>query len=270
MENSKKPIIMGILNVTPDSFSDGGKFLNIQAAIAHAKKMVEDGADIIDVGGESTRPNSEPVSVEEELERAIPVIEKLKEELDVPISIDTCKPKVAEAALKAGASIVNDITALESDEMAKVAAKHHATVVIMHMQGNPKTMQKKPHYKNIVGEVKGFLKKRIAKAKKFGIKKIIIDPGIGFGKTVEHNLELIAKLSEFKSLGCPVMIGASRKSFIGKILNEPVENRLEGTIIVNSIALMNGADILRVHDVKEARQAIQMVEAVKKFGNKMK
>lgn len=254
---------MGILNVTPDSFSDGGKFFDTKKAIAHAKQMVLEGAEIIDVGGESTRPNSEPISIEEELNRVIPVIEKLSKEITVPISIDSYKPEVAEKALKVGASIVNDITALSNSEMIDVVAKYNVPVVLMHMKSNPKTMQENPHYKNVVKEVKDFLQNRISVAKKAGIDKIIIDPGIGFGKTVEHNLELISNLKEFKSLNCPILVGASRKSFIGKILNLDTKDRLNGTIVVNAIALWNGADILRVHDVKEAVETIKLVEKLK-------
>ncbi len=258
-----RALIMGILNVTPDSFSDGNLFLNPNNSIKHAKQMVKDGADIIDVGGESSRPGSDAVSEEEELGRVSQIIKKLKDEIKVPISIDTYKPKVAEECIKLGASIINDINGLRNEEMVKVAAKYKAPVVIMHMKGSPKTMQKNPEYKDVIKEIKQFLAKQIKKAKKAGIKDIIIDPGIGFGKTTEHNLHILKNLSEFKELKCPILVGPSRKSFIGNITGLPVNERLEGTLAAISIAIMNGANIVRVHDVKESKRAVMVAAAIK-------
>ncbi len=255
--------VMGVLNVTPDSFSDGGKFLSVDRAVEHAKRMVEEGADIIDIGGESTRPFSSPVSVDEELRRVIPVLDEL-DDIKVPISIDTYKPKVAEEALKRGASIVNDIFGLRKEGMAEVIKDYDAAVVIMHMKGEPKNMQVNPTYEDVVGEIISFLRERIQFALSKGIEedKIIIDPGIGFGKRVEDNLVIINNLRSFKSLGYPILIGTSRKSFIGKTLNLDVGERVEGTIASNIIALMNGANIFRVHDVRENLRALKMASAI--------
>ncbi|MBU0761494.1 MAG: dihydropteroate synthase [Candidatus Altiarchaeota archaeon] len=256
-----KTVVMGILNVTPDSFSDGGRYVDADAAVEHAKKMVADGADIIDVGGESTRPGSEPVSEEEELARVLPVVERLVKEVDVPISIDTCKPSVAKACLEAGAHIVNDISGL-SDEMAQIASEYGATVVIMHMLGKPKTMQEKINYKDVVSDVKSYLKERVEKARKTGITELIVDPGIGFGKTTEHNIELIKRIRELKELGCPVLAGPSKKSFIGYLTGLPVEGRLYGTVGAVCSCAFYGADIVRVHDVLECRRALDVVDAI--------
>lgn len=258
-----KTLIMGILNVTPDSFSDSNLFLDADKAIKHAKQMVKGGADIIDVGGESSRPGSEPVSEQEELRRVSQIIKKLKDEIKVPISIDTYKPKVAEKCIKLGANIINDINGLRNEEMVKIAAKYKVPVIIMHMKGSPKTMQKNPEYKDVVKEIKQFLAQQIKKAKKAGIKDIIIDPGIGFGKTTEHNLKILKNLDKFKELNCPILVGPSRKSFIGNITGLPVNERLEGTIAAISIAIMNGANIVRVHDVKECRRAVMVADAVR-------
>ncbi len=256
--------IMGILNVTPDSFSDGGKYLSVEKAVAQAHRMVEEGADIIDIGGESSRPFSEPVSEEEEMKRVLPVIEAL-EELKVPISVDTYKPGVAEEALKRGASMVNDIFGLRNEGMADVVRDYDAAVVIMHMKGEPKNMQMDPSYEDTVGEIMRFFRERIEYAKRKGINedRIIIDPGIGFGKRVEDNLMIIRSIESFKCLGVPILMGTSRKSFIGKILDLNVEERLEGTIATNVISLMHGANIFRVHDVKENKRALKMASAVK-------
>ena len=254
---------MGVLNVTPDSFSDGGRYFdNLEAAVTHAKKMVAEGADIIDVGGESSRPGSEPVSEEEELRRVLPIIKRLAKEISVPISIDTYKPPVAEACLQAGASIVNDITGLASPDMAAVVAKHKAVIIIMHMQGQPKTMQVNPQYQDIIKDISTFFKQQIAVAKKAGISEIILDPGIGFGKSIENNLAILKHLSEFKKLKLPVLVGPSRKSFIGKITGAALEDRLPGTIAAIVAARMNGASIVRVHDVAECKQALQIVDAI--------
>jgi len=256
---------MGILNVTPDSFSDGGKYFSVENAVKRGMEMVEEGADILDIGGESTRPNSESIPVEEELRRTIPVIEQLARNISVPISIDTTKSKVAEEALNAGATIVNDISGLTFDEkMVKVVARNRATLVVMHIQGNPKTMQQNPHYENVVEEVKSFLYKSISKAKSNGISQIFIDPGIGFGKTLEHNLSLLKNLNEFASLGCPILVGTSRKSFIGKLTNDMnTDKRLEGTAASVALSIANGANVVRVHDVKEMKKVVLVADAIK-------
>ena len=254
-------LIMGILNVTPDSFSDGGRFLSPDAAVERALAMEKEGADIIDVGGESARPGADPVPVEEELRRVLPVLERLRGKLRIPISIDTTKAEVAEAALRAGASIVNDISALRFDPaMAPLVAKFGAGLVLMHMLGTPKTMQQAPHYEDVVTEVRDFLAERAQYAQSQGIPReaIAVDPGIGFGKTVEHNLELLRRLPELVELGFPVLVGPSRKSFIGAILGLGVEERLEGTLAACAVAVVRGADILRVHDVKEVRRAADL------------
>ena len=255
--------IMGILNVTPDSFSDGGKYYTVENAVKRVHEMVREGADIIDIGGESSRPFSSPVSEEEELGRIIPVLENL-DDLKVPISIDTYKPRVAEEALKRGASIVNDIYGLRKEGMAEVIKDYDAAVVIMHMKGEPKNMQLNPTYEDTVAEIIRFLRNRIEFAISKGIEedKIIIDPGIGFGKRVEDNLVILKNLNSFKSLGKPILIGTSRKSFIGKILNLDIEERLEGTIASNIVAVLKGASIVRVHDVKENIRAIKIAEAI--------
>lgn len=262
---NKRPYIMGVLNVTPDSFSDGGWYLNTKSAVEHAKGMVQDGADIVDIGGESSRPGAEPVPVQVELERVLPVIKALSKKIDAPISIDTYKADVAKEALKAGASIINDISGLRFDTMmVKVAADADAPVIIMHMKGTSMDMQKRPVYKDVVKEILLFFKERICFAVKNGIKKnkIIIDPGIGFGKTVKHNLEIIKRLSEFKILGVPMLLGPSRKSFIGKILNVDIDNRLEGTAAAVAISIANGANIVRVHDVKAMAEVARVAEAI--------
>lgn len=258
-----KTLIMGILNVTPDSFSDGGLFTNADKAIVHAKQMVKDGADIIDVGGESTRPGSLPVSEKEELRRVKPVIEKLLKEINAPISIDTYKPKVAEECLKLGAHMVNDVTGLGNKNMIDIVKKYQVPAIIMHMKGKPKIMQNNPKYKDVVNDIRRFLKERILNARKAGIKQIIIDPGIGFGKTTEHNLQILKRLGEFKELKCPILIGPSRKTFIGNITGMPTGERLEGTLAAVAIAVMNGANIVRVHDVKECRRAVQIADAIR-------
>ncbi len=255
---------MGILNVTPDSFSDGGKFLDHQSAVEHALRMVEEGADFIDIGGESSRPGSDPISIEEEIRRTVPVIESIASRVSVPISIDTYKSEVARRALEAGATIVNDISAMTMDEqMPEVVARHNATVILMHMKGMPKTMQIEPSYINVVDEVKEYLADRIKLARSFGIEQIIVDPGIGFGKTLQHNLELIKRLSVFRQLGVPVLVGPSRKSFIGTILDLPVEERLEGTAAAVSACVLNGAHIVRVHDVRAMVRVVKVADALK-------
>ena len=258
-----RTLIMGILNVTPDSFSDGGLFINVNNAVEHAKQMVKDGADIIDIGGESSRPGSETISEEEELKRIMPVLQRLIEEVDIPLSIDTYKPKVAEKCLNLGVNLVNDITGLRNTEMIEVAAKYNVPVVIMHMKGTPKNMQENPVYQDVIKEIKDFLSKRIFEARKAGIKDVIIDPGIGFGKTTEHNLQILKRLGEFKDLKCPILVAPSRKSFIGNVTGLSVNERLEGTLAAISIAIMNGANMVRVHDVKECKRAVQIADAVR-------
>ena len=258
---------MGILNITPDSFSDGGKYfddkLNLKKIVDDAVQMEKDGADFIDVGGESTRPGSENISIDEELKRVIPVISELRKKITLPISIDTYKSEVAEEALKSGACIVNDISGFQFDEkLPAVTAKYNASCILMHIKGTPKDMQKDPVYGDVVREVYDYLKESISIAKKNSIEQIITDPGIGFGKTLEHNLELIRNIGEFKKLGCPVLLGASRKSFIDKIQKTPVDERLEASIAANTIGIINGANIIRVHDVKENQKASVLTDKI--------
>jgi len=252
---------MGVLNVTPDSFSDGGEFLSCEDALQRAKQMVLDGADIIDIGGESTRPGSDQISEEEELERVLPVIRELIKEVSVPLSIDTYKPQVAEACLRAGVSMINDITGLANEEMRRIVAEHNVPVVIMHMLGTPKMMQENPVYEDVVLDIKNFFQERIALAREAGIGEVIIDPGIGFGKTTAHNLELLRRLDEFSSLGVPIMVGPSRKSFIGRIAGLPPDQRVEGTIAALSFAVSNSVSMVRVHDVRECKIALQVLNA---------
>jgi len=259
----EKTLIMGILNVTPDSFSDGGLFDNVDTAVAHGKKMVSDGADLIDIGGESTRPGAAPLTEKEELGRILPVLTQLLHEVSVPISIDTYKPHVADTCLKAGAHLINDITGMTNPEIRKIVAKHNVPVVLMHMKGTPKTMQQNPAYQDLLGEITTFFQEQIHKAQKQGIQQIIIDPGIGFGKTVEHNLLVLKHLGVFKTLGCPICVGPSRKSFIGTITGLSAKERLEGTLAAVTIAIMNGANIVRVHDVKECKRAVQVIDAIR-------
>ena len=257
--------VMGILNVTPDSFSDGGRYLDVQQAVAHAETMIAEGATLIDIGGESSRPGASPVSVEAELARVVPVVQALAGTVDVLISVDTYKASVAQRALEAGAHIVNDITALSGDpNMAAVVADMEAGVVLMHMKGTPRTMQRAPEYTDVVNEVRTWLKKKVRHAEGQGIapERIIIDPGIGFGKTTAHNLQLLKRLSEFRALNRPLLIGTSRKSFIGNILEVPVTARIEGTAATVCWAITHGADIVRVHDVKANARAAQMTDAL--------
>jgi len=253
---------MGILNVTPDSFSDGGQFLHPDDAIRRALQMEEEGADIIDIGGESTRPGSRPVPAEEESRRVIPVVREVSRRCSCLVSIDTVKASVAEAALEAGAHIVNDVSALADEEMGGVIHDSGAGLVLMHMQGNPRTMQADPRYCDVAGEVRGFLEERIRRAAGFGIarERVAVDPGIGFGKTVEHNLELLRSLPALGDLGCPVLVGLSRKSFLGKLLGREAGDRLAGSLAASAFALMQGAHILRVHDVKESCDTARLVD----------
>ncbi len=244
----------GILNVTPDSFSDGGKYFSLNSAIEHAVKLIEDGADVIDVGGESSRPGAERVSEEEELKRVIPVIEAIKKtKKNVLISIDTTRSKVAHEALKTGAAIVNDISAgLFDSQMWDVVKERNAAYVIMHMQGNPKIMQDNPVYGDVVADIYDFLLNRVDKAKKYGLKNLIIDPGIGFGKSVSENYEILKRLNEFKGIGQPIMVGVSKKSFLGKSLNLEINEREDATLVAESLSIKNGARFIRTHNVKKA------------------
>ncbi len=259
-----KTYIMGILNVTPDSFSDGGKYNSVDNAIARAKIMIEEGADIIDVGGESTRPNSTKISVDEELLRVIPVIEKIRE--FVPnISIDSSKSQVIEKAIDAGANIVNDIYGLQNDKrIAKIVAKNKCKIIIMHIKGTPKNMQNNPKYNDLNSEIIDYFNKSIEIARTAGIndENIILDPGIGFGKSVNDNLEIIKNISRFKQLGYPVLLGTSRKSFIGKITDTEISDRLAGSIATISVGILQGVDIVRVHDVKETKQAVKILDKI--------
>ena len=268
-----KTYIMGVLNVTPDSFSDGGKFFSVDDAINQAIRMEKEGADIIDIGGESTRPGSEPIPVEEEIKRVIPVIEELVTKIKIPISIDTYKSQVAQKSLDLGVAMVNDITALRGDKkLAAIVADYDAPICLMHMKGEPKNMQVNPTYDDVVKEIHDFLKERANYAITSGIKKenIIVDPGLGFGKRtgngIEDNSEIIHRLSELKDLGYPILIGASRKTFISNMCGckcpLPVTERLEGSLAAASTAVMNGADIVRVHDVKETRQSLDLVDKI--------
>jgi dihydropteroate synthase len=257
------PKLMGVVNVTPDSFSDGGLYLDADAAIAHGERLARDGAEILDVGGESTRPGAEEVGEDEELRRVVPVVEGL--EGTATVSIDTSKLGVAEAALDAGASIVNDVTAMRhAPEIGVLCAERDAGLVLMHMLGDPRSMQENPVYQDVVDEVKAFLAERLEVAVAAGVdeQRIWLDPGIGFGKTLEHNLELLRRLGELRELGRPIVIGTSRKSFIGKIDGSDAGDRIGGTIASSVLAAADGADVLRVHDVAEVRQAITVTEAV--------
>ncbi len=263
---SNRTHIMGVLNVTPDSFSDGGLYIQGDKAIEQGIAMAREGADIIDIGGESTRPYSETVPCDKEIARVIPVIEALSKDIKIPISIDTCKAKVAVEALKAGASMINDISALRFDpEMASVVAEAGVPVILMHMQGTPGDMQKNPTYDNLIQEILDFLRDAIERAVKAGIRKdlIIIDPGIGFGKTFHHNLEIIKELRQFSSLERPILLGTSRKAFIGHILQNEPDERDTGTMATVSAGILNGAHIVRVHDVKRTLETVKIIDAIK-------
>jgi dihydropteroate synthase len=274
LELGKRTCIMGIINVTPDSFSDGGKFKTCDDTVAYAEKMVEDGADILDIGGESTRPFSENVSEEEETRRVVPVIEELAKRVSIPISIDTTKANVARRAIEAGASIINDIGAMKLDhEMPDIVAKYNVPIIVMHMKGTPETMQISPTYDDLIKEVKDFLEDCITLAEAKGISKskIIVDPGIGFGKTVTHNLLLIKKINEFNSLDVPILIGSSRKSFIRTILKQNIGKELKpdspfvetGTQASIAAAVLQGAHIVRVHDVADTYATVKIADAIK-------
>jgi dihydropteroate synthase len=256
-------LLMGVVNVTPDSFSDGGQFLDPRQAIDHAKRLVDDGADILDIGAESSRPGSDPVSDEQEWARLQPVLEALLRDAGAPVSVDTYKPATASRALELGAHIINDITGLRDPNMAEVVARHQAPVVIMHMRGQPKTMQQDVRYEDVVEEVKGFLTAQARRAAEAGIRQIILDPGIGFGKNADHNLQLMRRLDEFAALPYPLLVGPSRKAFLGHLTGSAVGERLEATLAAVTAAVLGGANIVRVHDVKQCRQAVLVAEAIR-------
>ena len=259
--------IMGVLNVTPDSFSDGGRFIETSAAIEHAQQLIEQGADILDIGGESTRPGAARVSVDEEIERTIPIIEAIRRFSDIPISIDTSKAEVMTAAATAGVNMINDVWALRQPGALAAAAASGLPVCLMHMLGEPGTMQEKPAYRDVVAEVRQFLLERVKAALAAGIpaERLVIDPGFGFGKTLQHNLQLLNNLASFTELGYPLLVGISRKSMLGMILDKPVDQRLYGSISAAVIAAMAGADIIRVHDVTETRDALAIVRALQQL-----
>ena len=265
LDCSARTLVMGILNVTPDSFSDGGRFLDHEAAVRHGLAMAGDGADIVDVGGESTRPGSDPVSAADEIDRVVPVIKRLAAELpDVPVSIDTRKADVAEAALDAGATIVNDVSAGEDPRMFEVARAAGAGLVLMHMKGEPKTMQEAPRYDDVVGEVRDYLAARVAAAEAAGMERdrLCIDPGLGFGKTSEHSLLLMKEIDGLFGVGRPVLVGPSRKSFIGTVLGGDVTDRAEGTAAAVAYMVSRGAHVVRVHDVREMVRVVRVIDAI--------
>lgn len=265
LELSQRTHLMGVLNLTPDSFSDGGLFTDVNKAVDHALQMEADGADIIDIGGESTRPGAERISIKEELHRVMPVIERLVGRVSVPISIDTYKSDVAREALSAGVDIVNDISGLRFDaKMAQTAAKFGAAVIIMHIKGQPKNMQVNPHYSDLLGEIFEYLRdsKDIAMDAGISLDRIAIDPGLGFGKRLTDNYEILRRLKELQGLGCPILVGPSRKSFIGNVLNLPPDNRLEGTAAAVACAIWNGAAMVRVHDIKEMKRVVRIADLI--------
>lgn len=265
---SSRTHVMGVLNVTPDSFSDGGRFFDPGVAVAHGIEIAAQGADFIDVGGESTRPGSDPVTLAEELRRVLPVIERLAGEVDIPVSIDTYKAAVAERALDVGASVVNDISALSFDpRMASVVAGSGAAVVLMHIKGTPKNMQDDPWYEDVIAEIRQYLGHAIERGSEQGIERdrMIVDPGIGFGKRQVDNLVILSRLREFCVLDTPLLVGPSRKSFIGRVLDLPVEERLEGTAAAVTCAILNGADIVRVHDVREMVRVTRVADALRRI-----
>lgn len=261
-----RPRVMGILNVTPDSFSDGGRFVEYERALAQARQMVADGADIIDVGGESTRPGAAAVTIDDELERVVPLIETLARELDVPISVDTSKSEVMQAAVAAGAGMINDVCALRLPGALAAAAALAVPVCVMHMQGEPRTMQQAPHYDDLMAEVTAFLAERVTACEQAGIvrSRLLLDPGFGFGKTLAHNLSLLRHLPELHALGLPLLVGMSRKSMIGAVLDLPVDERLHGSVAAATLAAWLGAAIVRVHDVAPTVQALKIVSSVQR------
>jgi dihydropteroate synthase len=266
-----RPQIMGILNVTPDSFSDGGRFCGVRPALEHAARMVGEGASIIDVGGESTRPGAEPVAEAAEIERVVPVIEALTRELDVVVSIDTSKPAVMRAAAAAGAGMINDVRALQAPAALQAAADTQLPVCLMHMQGLPRTMQQDPHYDDVVAEVVGFLRDRVAACAQIGIRpdRLLVDPGFGFGKTLAHNLALLARLDALGAVGCPLLVGVSRKSMLGALTGQDVPDRIAAGVAAAVIALERGAAIIRTHDVRATQDAIRVLAAVRSAGQRV-
>lgn len=260
----ERTLVMGIINLTDDSFSGDGLGADARAAVEQAARMADEGADMFDIGAESTRPGSEPVPEDVELRRLIPVIEQVRRRVDLPLSVDTTKPGVARRALQAGADIINDVAGLRAPGMVEVAAQARAPVIIMHMLGTPRDMQRDPRYEDVVGDIKTFLGERIAAATAGGVAEtqIIVDPGFGFGKTAQHNLEMLRRLGEFRELGRPVLIGPSRKSTLGVVLDLPPEERIFGTAAACAVAVQNGADIIRVHDVREMAQVARMTDAI--------
>lgn len=262
---SDSPQIMGILNVTPDSFSDGGTYTTVMAAVMRARQMYEEGADIIDIGGESTRPGASPVSVQEELDRVMPVIEQVRNQVPARISVDTSKPEVMQAAIALGVDMINDVMALRRDgSLAAVAASNTVDICLMHLQGEPRTMQQNPQYVDVVAEVKEFLLERVQVCVKAGIhpSRIVIDPGFGFGKTLAHNLPILNQLSTFTQLGYRVLVGVSRKSILGTLLNKPVTERLFGSLALTTLAISKGANIIRTHDIAATVDALKVTWAV--------
>ncbi|MDP1603630.1 MAG: dihydropteroate synthase [Legionella sp.] len=267
----QRPLLMGILNVTPDSFSDGGRYLQLDRAVKHAEQMLQEGADIIDIGGESSKPGALSVSLDEELNRVIPIIERLREISDVCISIDTTKAEVMREAIAAGAGLINDISALKEHSSLTAAVQLQVPVCLMHMQGTPLTMQEAPFYQhNVITEINNFFTSRVEICIAAGLKRdqLILDPGFGFGKTVQHNLQIIKYLEHFKVHHLPIMLGVSRKSTIGTLLNKTADERLIGSIALSTIAALNGASLLRTHDIDETRQALQIALAIRQADNK--
>ena len=261
----ERTLVMGVVNVTPDSFSDGGRFFDAGTAIDHALRLEEDGADILDIGGESTRPGSDFITLDEELRRVMPVIEGIRGKTALPVSIDTTKAEVARRALQAGCDMVNEISAMRLDaEMLPLLVEKGVPFCLMHMQGMPKDMQVEPHYDDVIGEIAAFLRERAWEAIEAGAdpSNVMVDPGIGFGKTLEHNLEIVRRLKEFKSLGYVLVLGTSRKSFIGRILDLPEDERVEGTAASVAVGILNGADVLRVHDVKEMVRVARVTDSI--------
>ena len=268
LQSPSKTLVMGVLNLTPDSFSDGGLFTTKEKALDHCLKMINEGADLIDVGGESTRPGSDPLSINEELDRTIPIIEKIRSYTDCTISIDSYKSEVVEAALNVGANIVNDISGLTFDHnMAELISQKNAPIIMMHINGKPKIMQENPRYDNLLKDILDFFSRQLELAQLAGIdsSKIILDPGLGFGKKVEHNFELIRKLPQICAMGFPVLVGPSRKSFIGEALNLPINDRIEGTMASITASVINGARIVRVHDIQKTRRTVTITEKIMGF-----
>lgn len=259
-----RTLLMGVVNVTPDSFSDGGQFLDAARAVEHAKRLVEEGADILDIGAESSRPGSDPVSGDEEWARLEPVLDGVLGSTDIPVSVDTCKAVTARRALERGAHMINDITGLTDPALAAIVARHGVPAVIMHMKGRPKTMQKDVRYEDVVAEVKSFLAGQARRAVEAGVSQIILDPGIGFGKAAAHNLQLLRRLGEFKDLPYPLLVGPSRKSFLGNLTGAAAGERLSATLAAVTAAVLGGANIVRVHDVKQCRQAVLVAEAIRR------